>query len=133
MADKFELRAYCYLDRMQPQYVIQLAEPMLYGCIGERPVGAGDEVRVAQQPAEAICRARRRMNEKPGMVIVHLERNPAARAADHRLALPQRLGHGEPEPFFQGLLHTGRCWLQASGPAVRASVRPPERGQPFRD
>jgi hypothetical protein len=26
-------------DRMQPQYVIQLAEPMLYGCIGERPVG----------------------------------------------------------------------------------------------
>jgi len=26
-------------DKMQPQYVIQLAEPMLYGCIGERPVG----------------------------------------------------------------------------------------------
>jgi hypothetical protein len=26
-------------DTMRPQYVIQLAEPMLYGCIGERPVG----------------------------------------------------------------------------------------------
>jgi hypothetical protein len=26
-------------DRMQPKYVIHLAEPMLYGCIGERPVG----------------------------------------------------------------------------------------------
>jgi hypothetical protein len=26
-------------DRMQPAYVIPLAEPMLYGCIGERPVG----------------------------------------------------------------------------------------------
>ena len=26
-------------DKMQPQYVVQLAEPMLYGCIGERPVG----------------------------------------------------------------------------------------------
>ena len=26
-------------DRMQPKYVINLAEPMLYGCIGERPVG----------------------------------------------------------------------------------------------
>lgn len=25
-------------DRMQPEYVINLAEPMLYGCIGERPV-----------------------------------------------------------------------------------------------
>jgi len=26
-------------DLHQPQYVVQLAEPMLYGCIGERPVG----------------------------------------------------------------------------------------------
>lgn len=26
-------------DKMQPKYVVQLAEPMLYGCIGERPVG----------------------------------------------------------------------------------------------
>jgi hypothetical protein len=26
-------------DRMQPEYVINLAEPMFYGCIGERPVG----------------------------------------------------------------------------------------------
>ena len=26
-------------DRMRPEYVINLAEPMLYGCIGERPVG----------------------------------------------------------------------------------------------
>ncbi len=26
-------------DRMQPKYVINLAEPMFYGCIGERPVG----------------------------------------------------------------------------------------------
>jgi hypothetical protein len=26
-------------DRHQPEYVVQLAEPMLYGCIGERPVG----------------------------------------------------------------------------------------------
>ncbi len=26
-------------DRMQPKYVVNLAEPMLYGCIGERPVG----------------------------------------------------------------------------------------------
>jgi hypothetical protein len=26
-------------DQHQPQYVVQLAEPMLYACIGERPVG----------------------------------------------------------------------------------------------
>jgi hypothetical protein len=26
-------------EKMQPKYVVQLAEPMLYGCIGERPVG----------------------------------------------------------------------------------------------
>ena len=26
-------------DQHQPEYVVQLAEPMLYGCIGERPVG----------------------------------------------------------------------------------------------
>jgi hypothetical protein len=45
---------------MQPKYVIQLAEPMLYGCIGERPVGVAtvDPVsgsvsfyRLGEQPA----------------------------------------------------------------------------------
>ena len=47
-------------DRMQPEYVINLAEPMLYGCIGERPVGiatvdpvTGDVefYRIGDQPA----------------------------------------------------------------------------------
>jgi len=47
-------------DRMQPQYVIPLAEPMFYGCIGERPVGVAtvDPVtgsvgfyRLGEQPA----------------------------------------------------------------------------------
>lgn len=47
-------------DTMQPKYVIQLAEPMLYGCIGERPVGVAtiDPVsgtvgfyRLGEQPA----------------------------------------------------------------------------------
>ena len=47
-------------DRMQPKYVINLAEPMLYGCIGERPVGIAtiDPVtgyvefyRIGEQPA----------------------------------------------------------------------------------
>lgn len=45
---------------MQPKYVIQLAEPMLYGCIGERPVGVAtvdpvsgsvDFFRLGDQPA----------------------------------------------------------------------------------
>ena len=47
-------------DRMQPKYVIQLAEPMFYGCIGERPVGVAtidavtgsvDFYRLGEQPA----------------------------------------------------------------------------------
>jgi hypothetical protein len=47
-------------DRMQPKYVIPLAEPMLYGCIGERPVGVAtidavsgsvDFYRLGKQPA----------------------------------------------------------------------------------
>jgi hypothetical protein len=47
-------------DRMQPEYVVQLAEPMLYGCIGERPVGVAtvdpvtgtvDFYRLGEQPA----------------------------------------------------------------------------------
>jgi hypothetical protein len=47
-------------DRMQPRYVIPLAEPMLYGCIGERPVGVAtidpvsgstDFYRLGDQPA----------------------------------------------------------------------------------
>jgi hypothetical protein len=47
-------------NRMQPAYVVQLAEPMLYGCIGERPVGVAtvDAVtgavqfhRLGEQPA----------------------------------------------------------------------------------
>ncbi len=47
-------------DRMDPEYVIPLAEPMLYGCIGERPVGVAtvDPVdgsvkfyRLGEQPA----------------------------------------------------------------------------------
>ena len=46
-------------DAMQPQYVVQLAEPMLYGCIGERPVGVAtigavsgsvDFYRLGEQP-----------------------------------------------------------------------------------
>jgi hypothetical protein len=47
-------------DSMQPEYVIPLAEPMFYGCIGERPVGVAtvDPVsgavsfyRLGEQPA----------------------------------------------------------------------------------
>ncbi len=47
-------------ERMQPQYVVGLAEPLLYGCIGERPVGVAtvDAVtaaisiyRLGEQPA----------------------------------------------------------------------------------
>jgi hypothetical protein len=47
-------------DKMQPEYVINLAEPMLYGCIGERPVGVAtvdpvsgsvDFYRLGGQPA----------------------------------------------------------------------------------
>ena len=47
-------------EKMQPKYVVQLAEPMLYGCIGERPVGVAtiDPVsgtvsfyRLGEQPA----------------------------------------------------------------------------------
>jgi len=47
-------------EKMQPKYVVQLAEPMLYGCIGERPVGVAtiDAVsgtvgfyRLGEQPA----------------------------------------------------------------------------------
>jgi len=47
-------------DTMQPKYVIQLAEPMLYGIIGERPVGVAtidpvsgsvDVYRLGEQPA----------------------------------------------------------------------------------
>jgi hypothetical protein len=47
-------------DAMQPKYVINLAEPMLYGCIGERPVGVAtidpvagsvDFYRLGEQPA----------------------------------------------------------------------------------
>jgi hypothetical protein len=47
-------------DRMQPKYVINLAEPMLYGCIGEWPVGIAtidpvtgsvDFFRLGNQPA----------------------------------------------------------------------------------
>jgi hypothetical protein len=47
-------------DTMQPKYVINMAEPMLYGCIGERPVGVAtvdpvsgsvDFYRLGEQPA----------------------------------------------------------------------------------
>jgi len=47
-------------EKMQPKYVVQLAEPMLYGCIGERPVGVAtidpvsgtvDFYRLGEQPA----------------------------------------------------------------------------------
>ena len=68
---------------------------------------------VAQQVADAVGGPGRRMHQEARLIVVDLQGDAAARPADHRLALPQRFGHGQSKTFLERLLqHDGRRALQ---------------------
>src|SRR5712664_1004492 len=61
-------------------------------------------VGVAQQVANPVSGAFGGMDQKAGVIIVDLQGDAAAGAADHRFPLPQSLRHRQPESFFDRLL-----------------------------
>src|SRR5260370_41926538 len=75
-------------------------------------------VGVAQQVANAVSGAFRRMHEKAGVIIVDLQRDSTASAANDRFSFPQGFGDGQPKSLLNGLLQNndGRPLQSIDGP-----------------
>src|SRR5262245_12413498 len=61
-------------------------------------------VGIAKQIPDPISGALGRVHEKTGVIIVHLQGDPATSAPDHGLAFPQSLGHCQSKAFLDRLL-----------------------------
>src|SRR6266487_2788896 len=61
-------------------------------------------VGIAQQVANPIGGTFRGMDQETGMIVVDLQGDAAAGAADHRLAFPKRFRHRQAKTFLHRLL-----------------------------